>query len=49
MGNTEAKCPSCGGNYFISRRMTYPIPNVKEVHLVYCAKCGHVVGVVSSK
>lgn len=49
MENVEAKCPSCGGKYFISRKMTYPIPNIKDVYLVYCAKCGHVVGVVSSK
>lgn len=49
MDKVEAKCPQCGGTYFVSRKMIYPITGLKEVHLVYCAKCGCVVGVVSSK
>lgn len=47
--NVQARCPECEGTYFVARKLMYPIPNIKEVYLVYCSKCGRVVGVVPVK
>lgn len=49
MSDVQARCPECNSTYFAARKLTYPIPNIKEVYLVYCSKCGRVVGVASSK
>lgn len=44
-------CPKCGNDHFISQMMVYPVfmSENKHVYLIYCSKCGCVVGAVSDK
>jgi uncharacterized Zn finger protein len=38
----KPKCPECGGSEFDGESMG----NVGGVTIIYCANCGHIIGVV---
>ena len=43
----QPNCPKCGGTNFVSLPANILVPN--GVYLIYCSKCGCVVGAVCPK
>ena len=41
----EPKCPKCGSREFEAKRVrNSPDPGLPDIYIVYCSKCGHIVG-----
>lgn len=40
---TDPKCPECGGTVFRDKR----IISSGLIRIVYCDKCGHIIGCIS--